>query len=67
MVLYEGSSGAHSALTFRRWRNLLGKPIHWVGLSATLSDADRFFSDLTGVDNEKVEEITPRIDEMHDE
>ena len=64
---YEGSSGAHSALTFRRWRNLVGKPIHWVGLSATLSDADRFFSDLTGVDNEKVEEITPRIDEMHDE
>src|SRR5262249_54009072 len=51
---YEGASGAQAALTLRRWRHLLGASVHWVGLSATLRDAARFFSDLTGADPDRV-------------
>jgi len=45
---YEGTTGAHAALTLRRWRHLLAAPLCWVGLSATLGDAARFFAELTG-------------------
>lgn len=61
---YEGTSGAQAALTLRRWRHLLGTPVHWVGLSATLGNAARFFADLIGSPIERVVEISPRIDEM---
>src|SRR5690606_20434305 len=61
---YEGTSGAQAALTLRRWRHLVGAPVHWVGLSATLGDAARFFADLTGSPIERVVEISPAIDEM---
>jgi hypothetical protein len=60
---YEGTSGAQAALTLRRWRYLLGAPVKWVGLSATLGDAARFFSDLTGAAIERVVEVTPTTDE----
>ena len=56
---YEGTSGAQAALTLRRWRHALAAPVRWVGLSATLGDAQRFFSDLTGISIERVAEITP--------
>lgn len=56
---YEGTSGAQAALTLRRWRHAIGSPLKWVGLSATLGDAQRFFSDLTGVSIERVVEISP--------
>ena len=61
---YEGTSGAQAALTLRRWRHLLGAPVHWVGLSATLGDAARFFADLTGAAPDRVVEVTPLADEM---
>ena len=64
---YVGASGAHAALTLRRWRHLLGEPISWVGLSATLGDAPRFFADLTGADPDRVVEITPSVDEYVEE
>ena len=64
---YEGTSGAQAALTLRRWRNLLGTPIHWVGLSATLGDANRFFSELTGAPVEKVVCVSPALDEFVEE
>lgn len=60
---YEGTSGAQVALTLRRWRHLLGAPVHWVGLSATLGDAARFFADLTGAPSERVVEVSPVTDE----
>ena len=56
---YEGASGAQAALTLRRWRHLLAAPISWVGLSATLGDAARFFADLTGANPDRVVEVTP--------
>ncbi|WP_334656614.1 protein DpdJ [Sphingomonas panaciterrae] len=61
---YEGTSGAQAALTLRRWRHLLGAPVHWVGLSATLGDAARFFADLTGASPDRVVEVSPLAEEM---
>lgn len=63
---YEGTGGAQAALTLRRWRHLLGAPVHWAGLSATLGDAARFFADLTGVRPERVVEIGPASDEFEE-
>lgn len=64
---YEAASGAQAALTLRRWRHLLDAPITWVGLSATLGDAARFFSDLTGAALDDVVEITPTLDEFEEQ
>ncbi len=64
---YEGATGAQAALTLRRWRHSLAAPISWVGLSATLGDAARFFSDLTGALPESVVEITPTLDEFEEQ
>jgi hypothetical protein len=61
---YSGPAGAQAALTLRRWRALLSNPVSWVGLSATLLDASRFFSDLAGLDPWRVLEITPSEEEM---
>lgn len=64
---YEGVTGAQAALTLRRWRHLLATPITWVGLSATLGDAARFFSDLTGAALDDVVEITPALEELEEQ
>ncbi len=64
---YEGSTGAHTALVFKRWRYLLKKPISWVGLSATLDEAESFFASLIGLDEENVKEITVNEDEFSEE
>lgn len=64
---YAGATGAQAALTLRRWRHLLSAPISWVGLSATLGDAARFFADLTGAHPDRVVEITPTVDEYTEE
>jgi len=64
---YEGTTGAQAALTLRRWRHLLGRPISWVGLSATLGDAARFFSDLTGAPLDDVVEVTPALEEFEEQ
>lgn len=63
---YAGTSGAQAALTLRRWRHLLGAPVHWAGLSATLGDAARFFADLTGAPVERVVEVSPTSDEFEE-
>lgn len=56
---YAGTSGAQAAFLLRRWRRLLGTPVTWVGLSATLANADEFFSDLCGVPTERIEDVRP--------
>ena len=61
---YAGTSGAQVALTLRRWRHLLGAPVRWVGLSATLRDAPSFFSELTGLWQDAIAEASPRPDDM---
>jgi hypothetical protein len=61
---YEGTHGAHVALLLRRWRAASGARPHFVGLSATLADAPRFFSDLTGIGPGDVAEILPAEAEL---
>ena len=64
---YVGTAGAQAALTLRRWRHAAGGPITWVGLSATLQEAPRFFADLTGVDASRITEVTPSPADMIEE
>lgn len=64
---YVGTSGAQSALVLRRWRHLLGAPVVWCGLSATLQEAPRFFADLVGLGVDQVAEVTPAPHEMTEE
>ncbi len=54
---YSGIHGAQVANVIRRWKSALGKKVHFTGLSATLMDAANFFSQLTGIDPDKIEEI----------
>jgi hypothetical protein len=51
---YAGIHGAQVAYLLRRWRHALGAPVTFVGLSATLRQAPRFFAQLTGVDEKAV-------------
>ena len=62
---YEGTDGAQVAYLLRRWRRLLGRhPTTWVGLSATLASADRFFADLCGLGDGMVVNVQPQPEHM---
>ena len=63
---YGGISGAQTALVLRRWRHAIGMSgrVRYVGLSATLEDASRFFADLTGLRHSGVSEVSPQDDEL---
>src|SRR5262249_21298593 len=56
---YSGASGAQVAYLLRRWRKLMGRPVTWVGLSATLANAAEFFSALCGLTPESVADVRP--------
>lgn len=51
---YEGVSGAQNALLARRLRHAVGHPLVWVGLSATLRNAESFLASFTGVYGDRV-------------
>jgi len=61
---YSGSSGAQVAFLLRRWRQMLRKPVAFVGLSATLKDGGRFFARLTGLSEGASLEIAPSTGDM---
>lgn len=61
---YYGMHGAQVAMLLRRWRHASKARPHFVGLSATLRDAARFFGDLTGVGEYRVRVEEPRSDEL---
>jgi Helicase conserved C-terminal domain/DEAD/DEAH box helicase len=61
---YEGAHGAHVAMLIRRWRRASEARPHFVGLSATLADASRFFADLVGIGPGDVVEIGPEPKEL---
>lgn len=65
--LNEGFHGSQVAYLLRRWRFARGKKtgLCIVGLSATLTRADTFFSRLTGISN--VSYITPSENDLIDE
>ena len=64
---YEGVHGAHVALLLRRWRRVTEAHPHFVGLSATLADAPRFFAELVGIGPGDVAEVWPEIQELRGE
>ncbi|MDD5034966.1 MAG: protein DpdJ [Methylococcaceae bacterium] len=64
---YEGRHGAQVGYLLRRWQHLVDQPLRFVGLSATLREAESFFSTLTGVRQTLVEEISPNRDELETE
>jgi ATP-dependent helicase Lhr and Lhr-like helicase len=57
--IQSGPQGAQAALLLRRWRHAVGQPVTFVGLSATLKDARRFFAQLTGLPELDVEYVEP--------
>ena len=63
---YGGTSGAQAAMVFRRWRYARGEgePVRYVGLSATLEEATRFFAILTGLPAQSVTEVAPLLEEL---
>jgi hypothetical protein len=63
---YSGTTGAQTAFLLRRWQHAVGAPVHMVGLSATLEDAQAFLSRLTGIAESSVAHITPREDDLQD-
>ena len=64
---YSGTSGANVAFLLRRWRALAKMAPHYVGLSATLSDAEVFFSRLTGAKEYNTHLVEPMSSEMIEE
>ena len=64
---YEGIHGAHVALLLRRWRRAAEAHPHFVGLSATLADAPRFFAELVGIGPGDVSEVWPEPEELRGE
>lgn len=61
---YSGVSGAQTAMLLRRWKHAADVRPHFVGLSATLADARKFFATLIGELDSRVEEISPHLTEM---
>lgn len=71
---YEGLPGAQVAYLLRRWRHARGQHssqhnLCFVGLSATLTQADEFFSKLTGipVGNNNIHYIEPHENDLIEE
>ena len=61
---YAGVSGAQTAFLLRRWKHAAQVSPHFVGLSATLADARKFFAALIGEPDSRVEEIAPHNAEL---
>ena len=61
---YSGVSGAQVAYLLRRWRQAIGRPVAMVGLSATLANAETFFSELTGIPEDFVTEVKPHAEDL---
>src|SRR6266567_2924736 len=61
---YEGTTGAQAAYVIRRWRHAIGRPVQFVGLSATLRDAQTFFAQLVGLADHAVSSIAPGSGEL---
>ncbi|GAA4485051.1 hypothetical protein GCM10023191_009050 [Actinoallomurus oryzae] len=64
---YSDSTGAQTALLLRRWRHARRDPVAFVGLSATLRQADRFMAELVGLPAEDVTLIEPHSRDMESE
>ncbi|GAA5213743.1 protein DpdJ [Corallincola platygyrae] len=64
---YGGNTGAQTAYLLRRWMQRAYCRPHFVGLSATLADAEAFFAELVGANQQNVALVEPQDNEMLDE
>ncbi|MGV9862634.1 protein DpdJ [Rhodococcus koreensis] len=64
---YSGVPGAQVAHLLRRWRSTATHAVTFVGLSATLRNADTFFGSLVGLDSTHVRYIEPRESDLESE
>lgn len=68
---YEGLTGAQTSFLLRRWRYARGRGtkanLCVVGLSATLAEAEDFFSQLTGLERYQVTYVRPNPSELIEE
>jgi len=64
---YDGNHGAQVAFLLRRWMKVARTAPHFVGLSATLVDGERFFARLTSTDPMEVDLVEPNEQEMLEE
>ena len=64
---YSGTSGANAAFLLRRWQGRAKMSPHFVGLSATLAEAEVFFSRFTGVQEYNTQLVEPTTEEMIEE
>lgn len=65
--VYSGTYGAQVAHLLRRWGRLSGRRASFVGLSATISDGERFFSSLVGLNETVVQEVSPHPEDLESE
>lgn len=65
--VYTGTYGAQVAHLLRRWSHLSGRKTSFVGLSATISEGERFFASLVGLSETVVKEIKPSPGDMESE
>lgn len=63
---YEGTTGAQNAILLRRIRHALRRKPVWVGLSATLRNADDFFGQLVDLPPGTVSVVEPVLEELED-
>ena len=61
---YTGVHGAQVAYLLRRWQKLIERSVHFTGLSATLENAEEFFTELTGLTPGSILEITPTPEDL---
>ncbi|HKY76130.1 MAG TPA: protein DpdJ, partial [Acidimicrobiia bacterium] len=63
---YEGASGAQNAYLLRRFRHAVAAPLLWVGLSATLRNAEQFFGEFVRLDGDRLTITQPTPDELEE-
>ena len=56
---YSGTTGAQAAYVLRRLRHAIRRPVQFVGLSATLREAQNFFAQLVGLPDHAVSTVAP--------
>jgi hypothetical protein len=62
---YEGVNGAQIAWVFRRWRYWSGiNKLHFVGLSATLKEAQKHLGQVAGIPAAAIQEFAPLDSEL---
>jgi hypothetical protein len=63
---YDGTTGAQNAYLMRRLQHVVNRRLVWAGLSATLTNADEFFAQLTNLPVADVQFVAPHAEELEE-